>query len=165
MGKSIPAKGKRPGVVTEWVCLERQRSQVKSGLEEFSSLARAARAPGWGRCCVWVGGGCPAGSLSCWQQFQPARPLPPPVSRPPLPSSAQTTEAFQRKLLLILAAIPGHPHPQPPLRLGPCRGPKSLSESRPEALGVRSRATSRPAADPGAPASELGDLVRGQLQH
>lgn len=61
--------------------------------------------------------------------------LPPPVSGPPLPSPAQTTEAFQRKLLLILAVIPGHPHPQLPLPLwAPEEAPGYSSESQPKAL-------------------------------
>lgn len=62
-----------------------------------------------------------------------SHPLPPPASGPPLPSPAQTTDAFQRKLLLILAAIPGHPHPQLALPLGRLRGSKSYSAPQPKA--------------------------------
>lgn len=66
----------------------------------------------------WVGA-ARLGLEDAGSSFGPLAPLPPPVSGPPLPSSAQTTEAFRRKLLLILAVIPGHPHPQLPLSPGP----------------------------------------------
>lgn len=88
---------------------------------------RCSRAVGSG----WAGA-APAWYLRCWQLSPP---LPPPVSEPPLPSPAQTTEAFQRKLLLILAVIPGHPHPQLPLPLwAPEMAPGHSSESQPKAL-------------------------------
>lgn len=88
--------------------------------------------PGGADCWIWVGGGCP--SLVS-EMLAALTLLPPPVSGPPLPSPAHTTEAFQRKLLLILAVIPGHPHPQLPLPLwAPEKASGHSFESRPKAL-------------------------------
>lgn len=112
------------------------------------------------KCCVWVGGGCPAWSLLCWQKFQPLSPLPPPVSGSPLPSPPQTTEAFQRKPLLILAAIPGHTHPQLPL--APLQGTKSPSEPQPTALISEEQALSLGQPCAPFPHSTIGSLEAGR---
>ena len=153
MGES---KGKRPDVVTERGIFGEAKEPSQEWPGGVLQLGPSCPGPWLGLLLCLGGWGLPS-SVSEWLAAVSARsPSAPPVSRPPLPSSAQTAEAFQRKLLLILAAIPGHPHPQPPLRLGPCRGTKSFSESRPEALGVRNCSTSCPAADLGAPASRAG---------
>lgn len=119
---------------------------VKAGPEllrlQGCSLAQAP-------CGIWVGGGCPSLVAEVLaSSFRPLTSLPPPVSGPPLPSPAQTAEAFQRKLLLILAAIPGHPHPQLPLCLGPYRGTQSLSEPQLRALRGEEQPTCFPTAAP-----------------
>lgn len=72
--------------------------------------------------------------MRCWQQPGLSPLCLPPVSGPPLPSPAQTHEAFPEEAATYLAAIPGHPHPQLPLCLSPFRGTQSLSEPQLRAL-------------------------------
>lgn len=91
------------------------------------SLAQAA-------CGIWVGGAAPnPGSVRCWQQLQASHLCL--LLFPGLRSFLHRPQRrSQRKLLLILAAIPGHPHPQLPLCLSPFRGTQSLSEPQLRAL-------------------------------
>lgn len=127
VGKSIPGTGRRPDMVRLGSALGVAREAGHVWPPSYPGL-KAAAWQGW----LWCLGGWGLPQLGL-PDAGSSHPLPPPASGPPLPSPAQTTDAFQRKLLLILAAIPGHPHPQLALPLGRLRGSKSYSAPQPKA--------------------------------